>query len=548
MKDAERSWTDAITNATLFAGFDSLQYLNWLENRPASVNDALPQFLHEATHHWCFDSIVGNAMALLRMRARRACAPDSSNPIAALHLQEDIVRYEAATTMMRPISEGLALFAEFDLRLGPSQVISATLGSALNCFGFAADERARSLEQHMERAVHQLLLQTRSQWQFIERKAHVFAHPYECGEGHLAGYMAVKALHTLLISRCPALEDRDLFLSFLRSYLYDDPGFALTILSDEQNSANRIASYVYSRFSNLLDDRSLSRTVETWEASVAAGAMDYRSIGSSDDASYKASARILELFSDEMNQGSDLAVHAFATMKERRFLVLSRVNARVAVTYDGSTRVTAIDDPAIVFDLDQGPAAGEYDGELIIVTSTRISYLALLLVVHPSCYVVKKYVGDFGDDWEDLERHAVNHKSTTTIQDGLEKILRHRIATLPEYQDVHEHVHRSILAHAEDLYDKLATLNVCVEDRSNILIALRDQGLSALLGYDNELVRGLATIGIANMVTTDIQEIKAFAKRVAIDPSIIDRTVGEAVERKGMRLMLYDGEHALSLV
>lgn len=382
--------------------------------------------------------------------------------------------------MMRPISEGLALFAEFDLRLGSSQVISATLGSALNCFGFATDERARSLEKHMERAVHQLLLQMRSQRQFIERKAHVFAHPHECGEGYLAGYIAVKALHTLLISRCPALEDRDLFLSFLRSYLYDDPGFALTILSDERNSANRIASYVDSWFSALLDDRSLSQTVAAWEASVAAGTMDYRSIGSSDDASYKASERILEFFSDEMHQGSDLAVHAFATMMERRFLVLSRVKARVTVTYDGSAHVTAIDDPGIVFELDQGPEAGEYDGELVVVTSTGIRYLALLLVVHPSCYVVKKYVGDLGDDWEDLERHVVNHKSTTTSQDGLEKILRHRIATFPEYHDVHERVRHSILVQAEDLCGKLATLNVCVEDRSNILIALRDQGLSAL--------------------------------------------------------------------
>lgn len=546
MKDAERSWTDAITNATVFAGFNSLQYLNWLENRPASVNCALPQFLHEATHHWCFHSVVGNAIALLRMRARRACSPDS--PIAATHLQEDIVRYEAATTMMRPISEGLALFAEFDLRLGASRVISGTLGSTLNCFGFAAVEHAQSLEQHMERAVHVLLFQMRSQSQFIERKAHLFAHPHECGEGYLAGYMSVKALYTSLISRCPALEDRDLFLSFLRSYLYDDPGFALTILSDERNSANRIANYVCSRFSILLDDRSLSQTVATWEAAVAAGTMDYRSIGSSDNASYKAFLRTLECFADEMVQGSDLAVHAFATMKERRFLVLSRVKARVTVTYDGSTRVTAIDDPGIVFELDQGPEPGEYDGELVIVTSTAIAYLVLLLVVHPSCYVVKKYVGDFGDDWEDLKCHAVNHKSTTTIQDGLERILQNHIASLPKYRDARERARHSSLVRAEDLYGKLATLNVCVEDRSNTLITLHDQGISALLGYDNDLVRGLATIGIANMVTTDIQEIKAFAKRSMIDSSVVDRSLVEAVERNGMRLILYDGEHALALV
>lgn len=50
------------------------------------------------------------------------------------------------------------------------------------------------------------------------------------------------------------------------------------------------------------------------------------------------------------------------------------------------------------------------------------------------------------------------------------------------------------------------------------------------------------------MVSTNIQAIKEFASDVATDPSIIDRSLVEAIERNGMRLMLYDGEDAIALV
>jgi hypothetical protein len=54
---------------------------------------------------------------------------------------------------------------------------------------------------------------------------------------------------------CNALNDRDLFLSYLRSYFYDDPGLVLAILSPahgEVQAAERIANHFISRVRGLL--------------------------------------------------------------------------------------------------------------------------------------------------------------------------------------------------------------------------------------------------------------------------------------------------------
>src|ERR1700730_11136808 len=106
MKSASRSWTDAITNAALLAGFDTVQYLRWVKTRAIEINSILPQFLHERTHHWCFDSRVGHAISLLTMRARRnslVFGPKTHRNA----IQWDLVRARTAETLLQPFSEGL---------------------------------------------------------------------------------------------------------------------------------------------------------------------------------------------------------------------------------------------------------------------------------------------------------------------------------------------------------------------------------------------------------------------------------------------------------
>ena len=63
-----RSWTDPVSNLMLLHQLDLRSALARLRDREALPQDALPSFLHESTHHWCFDSPVGLTLSLVTLR------------------------------------------------------------------------------------------------------------------------------------------------------------------------------------------------------------------------------------------------------------------------------------------------------------------------------------------------------------------------------------------------------------------------------------------------------------------------------------------------
>ena len=105
---------DLVSNHTVFPNPEHYQALLHGEDLPAST---FSSFIHEATHHWCFISPVGTALSALHCSvARRAlhwlATGDESETMAAL---EDLCAYEIALSWLRPLNEGLALFAEYDV-------------------------------------------------------------------------------------------------------------------------------------------------------------------------------------------------------------------------------------------------------------------------------------------------------------------------------------------------------------------------------------------------------------------------------------------------
>src|SRR5262249_31414932 len=121
---AERSTIDLLTNHTIFSSDDLRNNLPELLTPEGTLpNELLPTFLHEATHHWCFTSPVGTAIATLGLRGRVSAfrAMEASTPQEAknwdVRAADDIARAEVASLLMRPLAEGMATFAEFDLNI-----------------------------------------------------------------------------------------------------------------------------------------------------------------------------------------------------------------------------------------------------------------------------------------------------------------------------------------------------------------------------------------------------------------------------------------------
>lgn len=85
----------------------------WLGHATAPFAQLGP-FLHEITHHWCFLTPVNTAIAQLTARARMNLVQLSDDAAVSDSPFVDAAATSAAIHLLKPIHEGLALFAEFD--------------------------------------------------------------------------------------------------------------------------------------------------------------------------------------------------------------------------------------------------------------------------------------------------------------------------------------------------------------------------------------------------------------------------------------------------
>jgi hypothetical protein len=229
-----RSWTDATTNSIVFQGLSSPDYLRWLARRDLTQSHLVGPFLHEFTHHWCYRSLLGAALAMTELRLNLfAEAYPEGRPIWA----RDFVASRTLINLLRPLSEGLAQIAEYDLTHTDANAHMATpLGASVLCFGLGADDRLR----------HAMLQFLRHSTELMERKASLYLKKFEVEDGYLPGYMAAKNVAWSLISRGYNVPI-EILLAYLRSYFWDDPQL-ISILISENMNGGEVAEALHRRF------------------------------------------------------------------------------------------------------------------------------------------------------------------------------------------------------------------------------------------------------------------------------------------------------------
>jgi hypothetical protein len=254
---ADRSFTDPVTNATLLSSIDLEAHLGSIMQFELP-GDCLPAFLHEATHHWCFFSPVGTTLAFLAQRARRRAAliaAEAAPAIDAWDLVDDLVRYKAGTECLRPLSEGLALFAELDVVPGSSKVTSDVMLSAAVCFLLGRSE-VEEREPLVGLPLFALLHSVRCSQRTISRKTNLLLQPLRASAelSYLPGYLVARNLWLEMWRRSPRLSDTDLALLYMYGYFYCDYGLVAHLLEpDRQDVAavDAIAGYVVERLQSL---------------------------------------------------------------------------------------------------------------------------------------------------------------------------------------------------------------------------------------------------------------------------------------------------------
>jgi hypothetical protein len=543
---ADRSWTDLVTNAVLLSGFDVGDYLLKAATREFPI-DLLGPVLHEVAHHACFDSVVGCALSALHMRARRyAFLAEDSDDAFADEIMEDLIRYETATRLLRPLGEGLGLFAEFDAIPGRSDVISPVVGLATLLFGTHTD---------LDVSCNVLLQTLRFRKAFVRRKASLLAEPFSCESGYLPGYMAVKYFFRHAGRKSRRAADRDLFLSFLRTFFYADPGFAAVILNAETSgidSASSISSYFQQRIGQYLE-MDLERALEEFEGWVLSTGSGERGvpqgIGADDGRDAAAWNRISGVIASAP-YGDDaaltVAARDYMILEERALLHVGRKPVTVTAHPDGTAAVTdeggqELPGGKFVGHLEPG----SHPGLLSLVFSTDESQLAFVVVVDRRVVFARPIIGGEGQRWQLLCRSAANRPVNEDLEASFESALN-RIRSLPSFAPL-AFVEQQSLSVADSIYTQLAV------DPSNphheaILDMLRASGFYGLLDEDRKLVEAFAAIGLANTVTKDRTLMAIPLTQMGTSLGDTELRVNTCEHRWGERFLLGDAQRLFATI
>lgn len=543
------SWARAVVNAAFWPQAEATAYLQWLVARGSVPPRLISQFLHCATYRATFHSRVGAAISLLTMRARRRALAGNARERAAI--LDDLHRVLVAEALLRPLDDGLALFAEFDIAPATStregMVQSPAMAAALGAFGFAAaaDGTAASPRQALART-----LEAARRSPILQgRKAGVFALPFAPAQGPLAGYLAVKALWAAVRGRAPQFEDMDRFLAFLHGYVHEDAEFARRLLTPDVNPPRLVGSAAGRLSERLLalataGPALLQGQVAAWEEACATGAPVASALGIDATASAEADDAMALLLQepDQKLPMGQFAMHAFMTLQGRAFYVLGHVPAQARVSGD-RTEFVARGDADVRFDVAFAPhtrpawlRGSAVSGELVAAMPVGVPAMLVYFVTREDCVPVYAQGTLEGVDLSAFQRHVAHARHNETIHgylaDALAEVLRG-----PRLTQWRASFEGTLRLAADALYARLATVGLAPAAADTVLVHLREGGLLALLDNDLDLVKAITAIGLANTATTRDASIARFAADAGVSEALLVRAQAQAKQRHGMRLL-----------
>jgi hypothetical protein len=228
-----RASVDALSNFVEFPEFDFEGDIHAFFRRKPDP-DGIPLFLHEATHHWCFDTPIFWALYILQFRALGGlCKIAKKQQVVQWDIIDDIYRCRAVTDLYRPIIEGLALFAEY-VALPRGRFIYSHPFSQVTalCDGWLKEE----LEgEEQLKAAMSLVMVARKSTGSARKKAGLLSMPFDPGGSpYLTGHMLVCSIwRAMLMQGVSMFTNTDAFLSYLRSYFFFDYELIAILMNNE---------------------------------------------------------------------------------------------------------------------------------------------------------------------------------------------------------------------------------------------------------------------------------------------------------------------------
>jgi hypothetical protein len=343
-----------------------------------------------------------------------------------------------------------------------------------------------------------------------------------------------------------------LLLSYLRAYVYEDPGLVIALLSDSNDElqiARGVVKRVTDRLERLVNHRRLAADVAAWAGAVEDGDLSkqWLGLGVSEWEETEAYQQIeSQLFDYDLKNDdqANLAGLAYMNHEERRFMMIGEIP--VQIKCDGSACIAVVPaDSNICFDLPDDGLLPPGEAELFVVTASSARWMTMLVVSSGNCAPVWRFGKIPEGEWDIVRRFVLNRRLTWSIHEDLETKLDEYVHN-SALEITFNHVQRQCRIQAETLYLDLATLIVADEHVPRVKDALSQSGLAGLLEYDEELLRALAAIGLGNSVFgTDKLFVAGFT---GVDPDAADRLIRDYASPAGMPLLISNGDHVVALV
>jgi hypothetical protein len=337
VSDTSGNATDIVSNDVLIQALRAPDGVRGLlrDELPASV---YPAFAHETTHHWCFVSPIGATIALLRARSDvelyRARTSRDVTVAASGRVLSD-----ALTTVFRPVAEGIALFAELNMRMSVTGLavepcewvtyhlirmpeIRAELRGVPDISLANIDQIPDELFQRFVATVNRFLDDARLTKEQVAARCRISMRRLDIGDGaYLAGYLLIKRGYNRLMRKVVKGNDANSFLAFAKEFFFHDTNLALGVLTGSVKGVADVVARMAERL-RLFDSESIVELYQNfvpaaertsrvaidgrWKPTIES-AVDVEADG--DEKVFEAMTRILERDGPLLNSG-DLNLEA----------------------------------------------------------------------------------------------------------------------------------------------------------------------------------------------------------------------------------------------
>jgi hypothetical protein len=557
-----RSYSHPVTNATMLAP------LHLGREFKSILNGVLPHWLmtsyiHEATHHWCHFSVYGLATTLLFFRAERCALKlvldgNTLDEKTLNQMVQDWHRYAAAIDLMRPLSEGLALFAEFDHLIGDAPTVTDVMEGLKGLAYGHPGQGEKSIYDHLNNQLVDMRLLERS----LERLTDLYVQPMTPeGGGYLLGYLAVRQLWRSAARRCERLWDRDLFVGYVRQWFFEDPVLPYLLLNQHVHAGAAIetaGSYfakMIERFGEADHDDNLDELVAAQldprraaEVRPITGALGLRGPTFSGNPDFVPRAydlvevmyRDLQHSADERTELGDRARDQLWTIAQRDLMCIGRSDAevefrpgRVLLNLYG----TVLAGPSLS-KRDHGTAAGSVE-VYQSMSDKRVAWFARA----DGEVVLSMIPEDLPDEYR---AQMLNYQALDARNDQ-HVVKVDVLKALLEQHDVNADAGAELarIVVTEPLESLALGDAVPSGVREEALAALRTGGLYSILGKVG-LVRALAWLDLRKFLAfedlnEEFEHDRGLHRASGGLPEVVDEITDLSVERLGWPLLMHDG-------